>query len=64
MHIWSKFKKNANKIPNVKIDIIKTKLWKAEMSKDLYSIFSKQITLNVIKFITGKDYLDQNLNIY
>ena len=40
MHVWSKFKDRAKKIPNVTVELTDVKLWKAETAKNLYSKIS------------------------
>jgi hypothetical protein len=40
MHVWSKFKDKAKKIPNVAVELTDVKLWKAETAKNLYSKIS------------------------
>ena len=55
MHVWSKFKEKALKIPNVNIELTDVKLWKSEIANNLYEKISDQILGPQCKFLTGID---------
>lgn len=53
MHVWSKFKNLAYKIPNIRIDLIEAKQWKANMASNLYQALSNRLSSEIYKFILG-----------
>jgi len=56
-HPWSKFKYLAKTLPNATINVFSKKPWKVEYSYDTYEACSREVTLPLVKFLSGIDPL-------
>ena len=62
-HSFTKFKPLLKKIKNGQLFLKSVKMWKSEMSSCSYSMFSDELMVQVVKFITNVDVTKDSLKV-